>query len=75
MVRHDTAIPRTEQGQLSTGRGAIILHLQPVARRTASPTQPDWPILGQILDNANSINEKTNHAASREIDSERFWDP
>jgi len=35
MVREDTAIRGTEQGQLSPGRGTIILHLQPVARRTA----------------------------------------
>ena len=43
MVRDDTAIPGTEQGQLSAGHGRIIVHLQPVARRTAKPTQPDWP--------------------------------
>ena len=75
MVRDDTAIPRTEQGQLSTDRGAIILHLRPVACLTAGPAQPDRPILCQTLDNANSANEDTNRATSREVDSERFWAP
>jgi len=65
-VPDDTAIRRTEQGQLSAGRGTIILRLRPVVRRTASAMQPDWPIPGQTLDNRSTVDENANHARSRD---------
>jgi hypothetical protein len=74
MVRDDTAIRRPEQGQLSTGRGTIILPLPPVVRRTARAMPPDCPIRDRTFNSGNSVDEDTNHAASREIDSEWFWD-
>jgi hypothetical protein len=75
MMRDDTPIRGTEQGQLSPARGTIILHLQPVVRRPPAPKQREGAILGQILDNTISVDENTNHAASRAIASEWFWDP
>jgi len=50
----------------------IASHWQRVARRAANPKQRKGSISGHILDNTISLNENTNHAASREVDSEWF---
>jgi len=36
------------------------------------PKQPEGPILGRMLDSTISVNDNTNHAASRAMDSEWF---
>lgn len=47
----------------------IASHWQRVARRAANPKQRKRSISGHILNNTISLNENTNHAASREVDS------
>jgi len=74
MVREDTAIGGTEQGQLLTEAGTITTRLRPEGRRRVKSKQrnsPPGPLLGKTI----SFNDNTHHAASREIDSEWFWDP
>jgi len=75
MVRHDTGIAPIKQGHFQAAFATIAPHRQRVVRRSSKPKQREGPISGQILGNTFNFNENTNHAASREINSEWFWDP
>jgi len=61
------------QDQLPHRTATISLRPQSGARPAAKPNQPRGH-LATLRDNTGSFNKNINHADSREINSEWFWD-
>jgi hypothetical protein len=75
MVRNDTGIAVPKQGHFPAAFAEPAPDRQPEARRRETPKQRQTALSGQEPDNTIHVNENTNHAVSRGIASEWFWDP